>query len=177
MGIAVFPDKPSARDVCDLLEDAVQRAGRAPKYTVSDQGSQFHGEYRDWCESHDVKPRFGALYQHGSIALTERLVLTIKNDCTRRILVPFRLEAMCAEMELYARWYNGWRPHRSLGGRTPDEVYASQTPARDGPRFEPRARFPTRGELRGKPGDTVELTVDYLEGRKHLPIVKLQRAA
>jgi hypothetical protein len=160
-----------------LLERAVQRAGTAPKYTVTDQGKQFQGEYRDWCANRHIKPRFGALYRHGSIALTERLVLTIKAECTRRILVPFGLDQMRVEMDLFMRWYNSFRPHASLRGCTPDEVYGGQKPARDGPRLEPRARYPASHELRGKPGDVVELSVQYLEGRKHLPIVKLQRAA
>jgi transposase InsO family protein len=177
MGIAVFLGRPTAQQVCDLLERAAQQAGTAPKYTVTDQGSQFQGEYRDWCAQHGVKPRFGALYQHGSIALTERLVLTLKEECTRRILIPFGLDAMRVEMQLFARWYNEFRPHASLHGRTPDEVYTSQTPARDLPRFEPRPRYPAGAELRGERGDTLELKVDYLEGRKHLPIVQLRRAA
>jgi hypothetical protein len=102
---------------------------------------------------------------------------TLKEECTRRMLIPFALDAMRAEMELFARWYNEWRPHRSLGGRTPDEVYASRTPARAGPRFEPRARYPTHAKIRGQRGDELELKVDYLEGRRHLPIITLQRAA
>ena len=177
MGIAAFPGEPTAAQVCDLLEDSVRRAASAPKYTVSDQGHQFQGEYRAWCEQHGIKPRFGALGQHGSIALTERLVLTLKQECTRRILIPFWLDAMRVEMELFARWYNEFRPHASLGGRTPDEVYNSRTPACNGPRFEPRARYPSDAQLRGEPGEKLELRVDYLEGRKHLPIVRLQRAA
>jgi transposase InsO family protein len=177
MGIAAFPDEPTAAQVCALLDEAVARAGGPPKYTVTDQGHQFQDQYLDWCDQHGVKPRFGALGQHGSIALTERLVLTLKEECTRRMLIPFALDAMRAEMELFARWYNEWRPHRSLGGRTPDEVYASRTPARAGPRFEPRARYPNDAQLRGELGDELQLKVDYLEGRKHLPLVTLQRAA
>ena len=177
MGIAAFPDEPTAAQVCALLDEAVARAGGPPKNTVTDQGHQFQDQYLDWCDQHGVEPRFGALGQHGSIALTERLVLTLKDECTRRMLIPFALDAMRIEMELFARWYNEWRPHRSLGGRTPDEVYNSQIAACDGPRFEPRARYPTDAKIRGQQGDELELKVDYLEGRRHLPIVTLQRAA
>jgi hypothetical protein len=78
---------------------------------------------------------------------------------------------------LFARWYNEFRPHASLGGCTPDEVYRARKAARDGPRFEPRALYPTSHDLRGEPGQQLELQVDYLEGRRRLPIVGLQRAA
>ena len=177
MGIGVFLKEPNAQQTCTLLERAVQRAGRAPKYTVTDQGGQFEDEYRAWCSQHEVKPRFGALYRHGSIALTERVIRTIKDELVARIAVPFGLGAMRTEAGLYVQWYNEFRPHASLGGRTPNEVYESRTPARNLPRFEPRARYPTSAELRGAPGDKLELEIDYLEGRKHLPIVKLRRAA
>jgi transposase InsO family protein len=43
-----------------------------PKYTVSDQGSEFGEEYREWCEDHEVRARFGAVGRHGSIAVEER---------------------------------------------------------------------------------------------------------
>jgi transposase InsO family protein len=143
LAVTVYPSVPTAQQVCALLEHAVRQAGRAPKYTVTDQGSQFQGAYRDWCDQHGVRPRFGALYKHGSIALVERVVLTIKNECTRRILVPFGLQAMRREVALFAHWYNEFRPHASLGGCTPDEVYRARKAARDGPRFEPRLLYPT----------------------------------
>lgn len=38
MGCAVFDKQPSAEQVCSMLDAAVARAGRAPKYTVTDQG-------------------------------------------------------------------------------------------------------------------------------------------
>jgi len=115
------------------------RPGRAPKYIISDQGAQFQEEYRDWCKARGVKPRFGAIGQHGSIAIIERFFLSLKDECTRRIIVPLRLDAFQAELSAYFRGYNELRPHQSLGGRTPNEVYAG--PVRDGPRYETRARL------------------------------------
>jgi hypothetical protein len=81
------------------------------------------------------------------------------------------------------QWYNGHRPHTSLDGRTPDEVYFNLRPANRQPRFEPRARWP-RGSpcarprvlVKGAPGDCPELTVRFHANRKHLPIVILRRA-
>jgi hypothetical protein len=134
----------------------VERAGRAPKYIVSDQGTQFQAEYRAWCKQHGVKPRFGAIGKHGSIALIERCIRSLKEECLRRTLVPFRLEPLVAELELYVTWFNEHRPHQGLGGKTPNEVFAASAAARDGPRWEPRKRYPLRA-VRGRRSSRVKL--------------------
>lgn len=38
--------------------------------------------------------------------MIERLIRSLKEECTRRILVPLRGEAMCAEVAFYIDWYN-----------------------------------------------------------------------
>ena len=153
---------------------------------VSRRGPQFncHG-FRRWCRRHGIRPRFGAVGQHGSIAVVERLILTLKTSCPRLLtLVPLRREHFRRELSLFCGWYNEARPHTTLGGRTPDEVYQRCFPAVRRPRFEPRARWP-RGSpaarpwalVRGKPGTQLELHVEFPAGRKHLPIVTLRRVA
>lgn len=138
----MFGKQPDAVDVCGALDRAVERVGTSPKYTVTDQGVQFQGDYRDWCARHSVRPRFGAVGKHGSIAVTERLFLTLKNELLRRILVPLRLETMCSEIGRYVGWHNEARPHRSLGAATPCEVCDLAKPANRRHRVEPRARYP-----------------------------------
>lgn len=64
--------EPSASDVCAALGDAVLHAGTAPSHLISDQGSQFQSDYRAWCERHGAKSRYGAVGQHGSIAIIPR---------------------------------------------------------------------------------------------------------
>jgi transposase InsO family protein len=179
----VFTQQPSEEDVCRLLDRAVAKVGRAPKYTVSDQGVQFRQGFRDWCTAHGVKPRFGAVGESGSIAVLERWWLTLKTECTSRILVPYAIEAMRAEIARFIRWYAEFRPHQGLGGATPSEVYEGRLPACRGPRFEPRARYPAAKRqksatpLRAGRGARLELVVSYHEGERHLPIVELNAAA
>jgi transposase InsO family protein len=108
-------------------------AGRPPRYIVTDQGSQFQGDYRRWCARHGVRPRFGAVGKKGSIAVIERFFRSLKGECCRRILVPCTLEAMVAELDLYLRWYNECRPHRALGGLTPAGGSQAQAEPRRGP--------------------------------------------
>ncbi len=82
---------------------------------------------------------------------------------------------MRREIRLYEIWYNTLRPHMTLAGKTPREVYTGRTAKRQ--IFEPRPKWPHRPRRRGVGGDTVRLEVSYVEGRKHLPVVELRRAA
>jgi len=50
--------------------------------------------FKDWCDRQGITPRFGAVGQHGSIALIERFILSLKNGCARIILVPLRTDAI-----------------------------------------------------------------------------------
>lgn len=82
------------------------------------------------------------------------------------------------------QWYNEHRPHDSLGGKTPNEVYETRFPANRKPRMEPRSNWPRSSPcakpqtlVAGKPGQGFEMTVDFHGKRRHLPIVRLKRAA
>lgn len=55
--------------------------------------------------------RSGALGQYGSIAIVERFILTLRNECTRVILVPLRREAFRVELTSSSHWYNQHRSH------------------------------------------------------------------
>jgi hypothetical protein len=55
-----------------------------PKYTVSDQGSEFGEEYLEWCDDHDVRARFGAVGRHGSISVEERFIGTLWDELIKR---------------------------------------------------------------------------------------------
>ena len=116
--------------------------------------------------------------------MVERVILTIKCLLSQLLLVPYRREAFLRELTAAADWYNECRPHTWLGGRTPNERYAGHFPANRRARFEPRPRWP-RGSpcakpwalVRGNPGAKLTLEVTFHAGRKHLPIVTLNRVA
>ena len=116
--------------------------------------------------------------------MVERLIRTIKSECSRMLLVPYRREDFRRELSLFVTWYNHDRPSEALNGWTPDEVYHGLDPACLAPRFEPRRHWPRgspcaspRTTIRSRCGVRLDLAVSYVAGRKHLPIVKLQRAA
>ena len=122
----------------------MHQAHATPNYLISDKGKQFWCRgFKDWCQRKEGRPRFGAIGQHGSIAVGERFIQTLKVECTRSLLVvSLRDKTFRQELVRFTTWYNEHRPHTTLGGRTPEEVYSHQRPANRSPRFEPRAFWP-----------------------------------
>jgi transposase InsO family protein len=185
MGIAIFPKQPTAEAVRTFLARVIRKARARPKHLITDQGRQFRDRaFRTWCKRMRIHQRFGAIRQFGSIAIIERLIQTVKNGCTRRLLVPYTNAAMRHELTLFSTWYNQERPHEWLAGATPDEAYGRLVSACARPRLEPRRKWPTRSpcaaplaRIDGRRGAELDLHVSYRGGRRHLPIVSLERVA
>lgn len=162
----------------------IHATGTAPWHLISDKGSPFWPSqgYKRWCRQHEIRPRFGAIGQHGSIAVIERAFRTIK-DALRMVVVATRRKAVQREIAIVVDWYNQHRPHTTLGGKTPDEVYFERLPSIRKPRLEPRPHWP-RGSpcakpqalVAGRPGAGFDIDVAYFHGYTHLPIVRLRRA-
>ena len=125
--VAVCPlEGPNAGWVVEVLETAFVRHG-APKHIISDQEGVFVSEVfsallGDW----NIKQRFGAVGRHGSIAVTERLIWTLKREWLARVVLIQGLDHLgqfLADFELY---YNQHRRHRRLNGATPSMLYQGQ---------------------------------------------------
>ena len=108
---------------------------------------------------------------------------TMKVECTRLILIPFRRGTMVGELELFFNWYNDHRPHTTIEIRTPKEIYHDLSPACEQPRLEPRPRWPRsspcaspQAPMKSTRG-AMHIQVGFLHGRKHLPIITLKHAA
>ena len=182
LGLAAFKRRPTADEICIVLNEAARRAGRVPKYTVSDQGSEFGEEYREWCEDHAVRARFGAIGRHGSIAVAERFIRTLKEEGLAHELVPLQHPAFCASLARLEGWYNEVRPHASMDGATPDEVFHGRRPDNRRRRFEPRARYPVKGACaapwapaRARIGARLDLVATPFRGARHLAQVEIRR--
>jgi transposase InsO family protein len=185
MGFAVFEQPPTSVAIRAFLGRAIRQTRIVPRHMITDHGTQFTDEgFLRWCARRNIRQRFGAVGKYGSLAVIERLIRTIKDECTRRLIVPSRREGFRRELSLFITWYNGHRPHTKLNVRTPDEIYFGKPAACCAPRFEPRRRWP-RGspcaqpqvKVRGRRGARLDLHVSFRVNRKHLPIVELKRAA
>ena len=119
-------DGPNAGWVVEALETAFRRHG-PPKHIITDQEGVFTGEafaepLWDW----DIKHRFGTVGKHGSIAVTERVIRTLKYDWLKRVPVITGLDHLGQLLADFASYYNAWRPHSALRGAVPDLIHAGQ---------------------------------------------------
>jgi len=168
-----------------FLRRTIRHVRAKPKYLVSDKGPQFWCEaFKECCRRRGIRLRFGAVGKHGSIAVIERFIRSMKEEYLRRILLPLREGQLRRELDLYLTWYNKHRPHTALGGATPNERFFGKQPANRAPRWEPRSRWPRASPcaspqtlIKGTPGARLELAVTFEAGRKHLPVVTLRRVA
>jgi transposase InsO family protein len=119
---------PNAGWIVEALEQAMRKHG-APKHIISDQAPVFTGgAFAKLLDQWNIKPRFGAVGKSGSIAVTERVIKTLKYEWLRRVplIKGFdHLTLLCSEFE---DWYNTWRPHMTLEGLRPDDLYYSRKP-------------------------------------------------
>jgi hypothetical protein len=121
-----------------FLAGMIRAAKQAPRHLITDRGTQFTARsFRRGCRRAGIRQRFGAIGEHGSIALVERCIRTLKEEGVRRWLAPIRWRTLGQKLSLFADWYNGQRPHAGLAGATPDEIYFGRPPAHHRPRFEP----------------------------------------
>lgn len=135
MGFAVFPNRPTSRGTSIFLGKAVSVA-TTPRYLVCDRDKIFTADdFKRWLRRKRIKPRDGAVGQHGSISVVERFIRTMKDEGMRRIVVPTKHDKMRHEIRYFNEWYNESRPHTALGGQTPNELYNGFRPANRRPRI------------------------------------------
>jgi len=81
MGVTLFWQEPTSEAVRALLGRVMHAAKAKPRHLVTDKGPQFWDkDFKAWCRRKTLKPRFGAIGQHGSLAVVERLILTLKQN-------------------------------------------------------------------------------------------------
>lgn len=113
-------------DFCvEALEEALERHGK-PEIFNSDQGSQFTGiNFITVLKDAKIAISMDGKGAWRDNVFVERLWRTVKYE-------EIYLRAYCSVSEArasigrYLCFYNGTRPHSSLGGRTPDKAYLNQ---------------------------------------------------
>ena len=169
--------------VTAAIDEIIEKAQAKPKHLIVDQGSEFKSDQfkKGWCKKHGILPRFGAVGKHGSVAVVERFHRTFK-DLLRLATIPEEQSRYEQEASLIIDWYNEHRPHNTLDGKTPNEIYFSRQAASEQSRYEPRRRRPRgspcakpQAEVSGEAGDPIVLEIDCFEGRRHLPVISTRR--
>ena len=160
----VFEKEASSGDIAKLVSRTARRHGR-PKHFVSDRGPCFTGRaFRGALRRLGVKQRYGAIGKKGSIALIERLWRTLKETLGLRMMRPLVAEDLAAKIEPGLVHYAHFRPHQSLGGSTPAEIYFGRTPAHLSAIPPPRGR-PVEGPIDSP------FRVEYLDAERLLPVL------
>jgi transposase InsO family protein len=114
---------PNAGWVVQAMEEAFLQYG-TPRHLISDQEGVFISDaFRDLLIRWDVKPRFGAVGKHGSIAVTERVILTLKYEWLKRVPVIRGLDHLAQLLRDFAVYYNEYRGHATLGGAVPSLIH------------------------------------------------------
>ena len=112
----------------NALESAIEKYG-PPKHIISDQGGVFIGDvFAELLDTWEILHRFGAIGKHGSIAVTERVNKTLKHEWLKRAAIIKDFDHLTELCRGFETWYNNWRPHMTLDGLRPDDVYYEKKP-------------------------------------------------
>lgn len=103
--------------VLKIIDDLIRRYGK-PKQILSDNGSAYglkskHSKFDIQLRKRGIKHIRGAIHSPTTQGKVERLFQTFKRE--------FRFYN--GDSELWRMKYNHFRPHMSLEGKTPDEIY------------------------------------------------------
>ncbi len=104
------------------LESAL-RGPERPEIFNTDQGSQYTGQaFTDVLKAHGVQISMDGKGRAMGNIMVERLWRSAKYEeiYTKEYA---SVTELVKSLSSYFRFYNGQRPHQSLGGRTPAEVY------------------------------------------------------
>lgn len=106
--------------VLDTLQGLAEVRG-TPAFIRSDNGSEFIAQIiQDWCYATGVQTLYiepGSPWQNGFI---ESFHSRLREECLNQEIF-FSIAETCVVVEDYRLFYNGERPHSSLGYKTPDE--------------------------------------------------------
>ena len=106
----------------DALNEAIEKYG-TPEIMNTDQGSQFTSQaFTGLLKDHDIKISMDGKGAWRDNVFVERLWRSVKYEEVYLHAYGSTSDAR-AGLDRYFRFYNGRRPHSSLGRKTPDEIY------------------------------------------------------
>jgi putative transposase len=113
---------------CDALEEALARYGR-PEILNTDQGSQFTASgFTDLLKQHGIAISMDGKGAWRDNVFVERLWRSVKYEEVY-LKAYDSVSAARAGLARYFDFYNSRRPHSTLDGTTPDEIYFARLPA------------------------------------------------
>ena len=172
-----------ATDVAEIFTSAIERHG-APASILTDNGCIYTAKHRGGkVVMETLTEALGVTYKHSSpyhpqtCGKVERFHQTLKKFLAKHPATE-TLNDLQQLLDHFVDYYNRERPHRSLGRRTPQEVFDTKIKARP-PATNPDTHFRVRHDKVDKHGS---LTIRYQSRlhhigmgarHKHRPIVML----
>jgi putative transposase len=169
----VFPTEPSSAQIEALVSEAISKHGK-PSHFVTDRGPQFTGDpFTKSLAANDIKQRFGAVGQSGSIAIIERFWRTMKELLDVRFLPPLSQRHLEHRVSAAIEFYATLRTHQGIGGATPAEKYFGTAPP------EPLiARIGLRADATSPRDGPLPVAVAWFANDRRMPyLVANQQAA
>ena len=121
-------DSQDAQSITEVLAWTFRSFG-PPKHLISDQQSGFtSAAVASFLKPFGIKHRYGAVGKHGSIAVTERVNRTLKEEWLRRVSIIRGFKHLTELCSSFALWHNEWRPHMTLDGFRPADIYCRDLP-------------------------------------------------
>lgn len=107
----------STQAIIEILEDCIKRHGK-PKQILTDNGSEFGGTSKDsmfdaWCNKNDIIHIRSGIHKPTTVGKVSAIQKTIEQE----------LPNFNNDTELWRMMYNHERPHESLRGLTPADIY------------------------------------------------------
>lgn len=111
LGIAVL-EHMTTGNVTKLLEELIHMHGK-PREILTDNGPEYKKKFTKWCIKQGIKHIRSGFHKPTTVGKVSRIQHTIVSE------LPY-----CFNDLEYFRWrYNCDRPHRSLNGLTPNQIY------------------------------------------------------
>jgi len=122
LALCVYCDAPTTANMLALVRAAIREFG-APRFLVTDHGTQFRSRFRQAVKRKGVAHVQGRVRSCQFNGKLERWVRTFR-IWQRVTLFAWRLPSIQRKLDIYREWYNHERPIFGLGCRTPDELWA-----------------------------------------------------
>lgn len=116
--VGLFPVNRVTTEVVTKILDGLIKIHGKPKQILSDNGSAYglkskHSKFDRWCRRRGIHHIRSAVHSPTTCGKVERLFQTIKKE----------LKYCNNDLELFRMRYNHFRRHKSLGNKTPAQIY------------------------------------------------------
>lgn len=116
--LALIPLNHVTTSIVTKIVDDLLRIHGKPREILTDNGSAYgltskHSKFDRWCKKREIKHIRTAIHSPTTCGKVERLFQTIKQE----------LKFCNDDLEGFRMRYNHFRPHESLDGKSPGEIY------------------------------------------------------